>query len=251
LTSHFKQGWLWLMLIFGIGILILSALSACGTGGNPGTAATPSLLEITPSPTAPPTFDWVAFDTAVATVMLGIPTGTPDLHYPPGKNADKQLNDTYYKARETVIAQNPPPLPPLTPPTPPVTPWGYATPHLAGVGTIDNGCGRPFYHNITRGNSWYEQGVGEDTMVCAGVTLPPPGVAAVLVVVYDANGPGILSGPDIYQVPAAVQEVRVIDAVGERLTLRADDGTLFYFDVPTRQWVPPAPSPVPSLPPTP
>jgi hypothetical protein len=88
-------------------------------------------------------------------------------------------------------------------------------------------------------------------MVCAGVTLPPPGVAAVLVVVYDANGPGILSGPDIYQVPAAVQEVRVIDAVGERLTLRADDGTLFYFDVLTRQWVPPAPSPVPSLPPTP
>ncbi len=54
-----------------------------------------------------------------------------------------------------------------------------------------------------------------------------------------------------YRTPLRVGPIRVIDAVGEQLTLRADDGTLFTFDVPTRQWVTPAPSPVPSTLPTP
>ena len=54
-----------------------------------------------------------------------------------------------------------------------------------------------------------------------------------------------------YRTPRRVGPIRVTDAVGERLTLHADEGTLFYFDVPTRQWVTPGPSPVPSLPPSP
>jgi hypothetical protein len=54
-----------------------------------------------------------------------------------------------------------------------------------------------------------------------------------------------------YRTPLRAGSIQVIDAVGERLTLRADNGTLFYFDVPTRQWVMPAPPMPSSLPPTP
>ncbi len=44
---------------------------------------------------------------------------------------------------------------------------------------------------------------------------------------------------DFYITPSKVGPVTITDAVGERLTLQADDGTTFYFDLPTRQWVNP------------
>jgi hypothetical protein len=47
-------------------------------------------------------------------------------------------------------------------------------------------------------------------------------------------------GPvQVYTTPANAGLVKVKDAVGERLTLDAPDGTRFYFDVATRQWVNP------------
>jgi hypothetical protein len=67
----------------------------------------------------------------------------------------------------------------------------------------------------------------------------------VLVEVADATTHAVLQGPDLYKAPGQAESIEIIDAVGERLTLRADDGTLFYFDVPTRQWVNPAPTPTP------
>lgn len=47
--------------------------------------------------------------------------------------------------------------------------------------------------------------------------------------------------------------IHVIAADGYQLALKAENGTLFYFDVLTRQWVTPTPgpSPIPSVPPTP
>jgi hypothetical protein len=42
-----------------------------------------------------------------------------------------------------------------------------------------------------------------------------------------------------YPTPSKAGVVHVTDAVGERLTLEAADGTRFYFDVATRQWVNP------------
>jgi hypothetical protein len=47
-------------------------------------------------------------------------------------------------------------------------------------------------------------------------------------------------GPvETYRTPMKAGPVEIIAAVGERLTLRAEDGTRFYFDVATRQWVNP------------
>jgi hypothetical protein len=99
-------------------------------------------------------------------------------------------------------------------------------------------------------NRWEEITGTLGILVCAGSTHYPPR-AQVLIEVDDATTHAVLQGPDLYDAPGQAESVEIIDAVGERLTLQADDGTLFYFDVPTRQWVTPAPSPVPSLPPTP
>ena len=47
-------------------------------------------------------------------------------------------------------------------------------------------------------------------------------------------------GPiETYRTPTKAGPVTITDAVGERLTLQAADGTRFTFDVPTRQWVNP------------
>jgi hypothetical protein len=54
----------------------------------------------------------------------------------------------------------------------------------------------------------------------------------------DTEG-AVIGGPDTYNTPTQAGAVQVIDAVGERLTLKAKDGTLFYFDVPSRQWLNP------------
>lgn len=54
-----------------------------------------------------------------------------------------------------------------------------------------------------------------------------------------------------YQTPLRAGPIQVVGATGYQLTLLAEDGTLFYFDVLTRHWVTPTPAPVPSSPPTP
>ena len=48
-----------------------------------------------------------------------------------------------------------------------------------------------------------------------------------------------LIGDDRHPTPTKAGPVAITDAVGERLTLQAADGTRFTFDVPTRQWVNP------------
>lgn len=48
-----------------------------------------------------------------------------------------------------------------------------------------------------------------------------------------------LISEDIYRTPTKAGPVTITDAVGERLTLEAADGTRFTFDVATRQWVNP------------
>lgn len=69
-----------------------------------------------------------------------------------------------------------------------------------------------------------------------------------------------LIGQAEYQTPVQAGSVRIVDARSERLVLQSTNGTVFYFDVPSRQFVPslvwtPTPSPIspiatPTLPPT-
>jgi hypothetical protein len=44
-------------------------------------------------------------------------------------------------------------------------------------------------------------------------------------------------GGNIFLVPVPAESVMIIDAIGEQLTLRTDDGTLLVFDVPSQQYI--------------
>jgi len=47
----------------------------------------------------------------------------------------------------------------------------------------------------------------------------------------------LLPGGGVFPVPIPAQDVRIVDAIGEQLTLRTDDGTLLIFDVPSQQYI--------------
>jgi hypothetical protein len=100
-------------------------------------------------------------------------------------------------------------------------------------------------------NAWIAQ-LGDEDIVVYGGSRRDESTEGLVIVLQKNRRTGAATGPDTYDTPAKAGEVEIVDAVGERLTLQANDGTLFYFDVLTRQWVTPGPTPVPSsLPPTP
>lgn len=66
---------------------------------------------------------------------------------------------------------------------------------------------------------------------------PLQGILIMLIASPDGLTP--LARGERYNTPTLNGPVQITDAVGERLTLQADDGTTFYFDVATRQWVNP------------
>jgi hypothetical protein len=97
-------------------------------------------------------------------------------------------------------------------------------------------------------NQWYVQTGNGEIRVYAGAEKRDAEQGLLFVSVRNPPQPRSIDG---YYTPLRAGAVRIVSAVDQRLTLRADDSTLFYFDVLTRQWVTPAPTPVPSLPPTP
>ena len=242
--------------------LILNLLAACGAPGAlaPSVATTTSISlsptvpsSATPVPTWPPTVDVPNLDATIAAIALTLPTATLDVGRPLNKAIVEQRDELYRRARATALA-NYTPVPVLRPidtPIPPLTPWGGPPTQVAGAGIIvqTGYCG--LYKLITTRNLWRETTSSTSTIVCAGNTYDSSQHAQLLVMIVDASTHAVLQGPDLYDTPAQAESVELIDAVGERLTLRADNGTLFTFDVPTRQWGMPTPSPAPSLPPTP
>lgn len=101
-------------------------------------------------------------------------------------------------------------------------------------------------------NVWYE--IPKGIQVFAGVTDDPAqGAIAILTPYTD------ISDPEIYLTPTKAGMIQVADAQGERLVLSSlDGGTIFYFDVPSRQFVdsltapnPPTVTPIPTFTPSP
>ena len=87
--------------------------------------------------------------------------------------------------------------------------------------------------------------------ICAGRVRSLPGGAILVAVRSNTQPPSTLSA-EIYTTPnQQLGGVSITDLNGEQLTVQAADGTYFYFDLTTRQWVPPGPTPVPSPPPAP
>ncbi len=218
-------------------------------------ASTPIWPPLTPELTPIPTTDAPSFRATVYAVMLTLPTMTPYGGQPDEKTQGSQMEDLYIEAAATVVAMQHlvPILAPYPTPVPPLTPYPGLSTRIAGAGTIieTNLCG--LNKLIGARNEWSEIVSNQITGICAGTRHSGPPQGQILVQVFDAETNAIISGPDLYTAPAQVEWVKVIDAVGERVTLQADTGALFYFDVPTRQWVspPPLPSVSPVLSPLP
>ncbi len=154
------------------------------------------------------------------------------------------------------VTPGPSPVPSLLPTPPAPTTLEGETPHqIAGAGIIWQETSPHFTKLMHTRNQWVEREnqQGNSVLVCAESKFPredpQQGIIGVLYLEHDSGT--FISGPDLYLTPLRAGAVQVIDAVGERLTLRAEDGTLFTFDIPTRQWVTPDPSPIPSLLPMP
>jgi hypothetical protein len=112
----------------------------------------------------------------------------------------------------------------------------------------------PVAYGVFR-NQWLAYNDDQVIKVFAGRNSDPRYLEqGLLVVLIEDNNHHTLSGPDTYETSIQAGAVRIADGVGQVLTLEAEDGTLFYFDVQSRRWVsaptaspPPAISPLPSL----
>jgi len=112
-------------------------------------------------------------------------------------------------------------------------------------------------------NTWYEDtnGANKRTLVYAGSLATSDGTGtqqgAVLVItaqLTSVNNDTVshVNWDGVYLTPCISGPVRVVAAVGERIKLRSTNGTIFYFDVPTRSYVnSPACTPTPTLTPSP
>jgi hypothetical protein len=182
-----------------------------------------------------------------------LPTASPDLGLPDNKAVGFQRNDLWNRAIRTAIALYPPPLgyhpPDLFTPVAHLTPLPTEPVRPAGAGSLyEDGWGGDYSKLMVIANQWWETVDAHNLFVYAGRNArTDPLQGQLLVAVYDSATLALVRGPDFYLTPSRHGLVRIIDAVGERLTLRTVDGTLFYFDVPRRQWVapPPGPSPTP------
>lgn len=205
-----------------------------------------------------------AVPTTVATIITSdaeTPTSIPinsTPTYPVYEPSDRQTRESAIATQEA-LARTPPPGPTLTAfaqqlhsklstPLPITTPSGLPY-TIAGAGRIyqDNSAYMGF---PPIKNRWVAE-IGDESIEVYAGRDRFDATQGVLVVLQKNHRTGVGRGPDGYNTPIKAGAVAIIDAVDQRLTLRAADGTLFYFDVPTRQWVTPGPSPVPSLLPTP
>jgi hypothetical protein len=90
-------------------------------------------------------------------------------------------------------------------------------------------------------NLWVERLPDRNIGVFAGgdgyIGDPTQGLLVIIIKSPDR----VPIGPvETYRTPTKAGPGTITDAVGERLTLEAADGTRFYFDVATRQWVHPS-----------
>ena len=208
------------------GSLVLKALlipslflTGCGT----------SQIGSTAIPTAP----------ATTTSLAPTPLATPTLTRAQWDATKIAILDNTEHERQTRVASGTPfastpiPLTQVAPATTPVMGISYEC--LDHSNTFDFG------------NCWTGRISDEYIFIIAGApkTDPARGTLRVYTTSLDMGNFGPLQ---IYTTPTNAGLIKVTDAIGERLTLRSNNGTLFYFDVLTRQWVGPPPTPAPSPP---
>jgi len=127
-------------------------------------------------------------------------------------------------------------------PAPQPSPWSTDPHRAAGAGTIVEDGQAPATPRTFMGqNHWYERLPDRIISVYAGSegSGGDRTQGLLMVIVRAPDETRSLERGQLYSTPIKAGPVRITDAVGERLTLQADDGTHFYFDVATRQWVNP------------
>ena len=109
----------------------------------------------------------------------------------------------------------------------------------AGAGTIVESGQAPFPAYYVFQNMWYMKKGDRVIRVYAGAQRGDPQQGGKTL---DKPWPGVLMiiaspGEEVqYLTPVKAGVVKIVDAVGERLVLNAEDGRAFYFDVPGRQF---------------
>ncbi|MEW5719109.1 MAG: hypothetical protein AB1817_10810 [Chloroflexota bacterium] len=113
----------------------------------------------------------------------------------------------------------------------------------AGTGTIIDSDVSPLSSDYSIENSWYAETQGKLIQVFAGARreegLPKPRNTwqGVLVIWVTTLSGAVLPEGSTHNTPARVGSVKITDAQGQRLVLKVEDGSTFYFDVPARRFV--------------
>ncbi len=215
----------------------------------------------------------------VAVVLLGVvgfglakDVVRSDSPLPPLTGEKGEIEERVARLRAEALAQPRPPkypgdpnfdpkgpLPPNSQPTPqpPPSPWPQIARIPAGAGTIIDA---PFpLKGLTSRNQWYEVKDGKSITAYAGAEgyAFDPSQGVVLVVVETLDFQPVPSAGGTYRTPVKAGPVRIVGAEGEVLTLVAEDGTKFLFDVASRRFLspdtllplpaPPTPTPRPTV----
>ncbi len=188
-------------------------------------------------------FSQIIFASVIALLFIGVvlalvARSAPPSGYPPVK----QTYEASVEQTRTAASNRPQPPPGPTPI--PITP----TPALiarqpSGSGFIVTDFTSPFpamSHVIT--SMWYEEISNQRIVVYAGALRDNPGVTivatqGVVIVQFETLGHAPLPGGGTFPTPSQVGAVTIVTARDARLVLQSINGTLFYFDVPTRQFV--------------
>ena len=105
----------------------------------------------------------------------------------------------------------------------------------AGQGTIVESDFSIFLKTFPVENQWHEKMGANQLAVYAGATAKEPAQGLIAVVVTDHFGTVLQQ--NFYSTPTKDGPVRVVSAVGERLTLQSKSAATFTFDIPSRQFV--------------
>jgi hypothetical protein len=201
------------LILFGTALLLISVMTAYDATGH-GVTLPAATVAVTSVPSPVPTADKFAAARELATQVAAIPSATRYWPYPT-------------------------PTLDFIP-----TDWPPAVPYqAAGAGFILTGAQLGMSSGDFKDtNMWLELLPDRTIRVFAGgdgyIGDPTQGLL-VISVKTPAPHRVLIGSIETYRTPTEAGPVTVIDAVGERLTLQADDGTTFYFDVATRQWVNP------------
>ncbi|MEZ4614887.1 MAG: hypothetical protein R2867_05130 [Caldilineaceae bacterium] len=186
----------------------------------------------------PPGPDWVATHEVLVATEAAFGPDIPDLSYP-----------TNTPAPTTVIGPEPTAFFPVE-----------GTPAGTGAIVLDIPPFKIVPAMVQWENTWiknYDQN-RKQIRVWAGATGGPdlkPSAQGLLAIIMfefapERHGMTFSTGGDLYYTPTQSGAVRIVDAVDETLILQSTGGVIYYFDLPSRQFVPAIPGGTPTPLPT-